>query len=306
MPDVSVVIPTKDRLPYLPNVIHTCLAQPEVKEIVFVIDGSTDGSLEYLRDVSAVDSRIRYIHNPTNMGQAYSRNRGVERVSCEYTFTGEDDLTLQDGFMATLLAHMQETEADIISARNIFRYERESMPEAVARTDEITGPTINRKLITVQVEMNVRGDQAQPLLPSPMLGKTEVFRKIGWDEYYRGSGWREESDIQLEALKSGYKLVYCPHTISFNLVIANDSSGAHALAGFRRLKSITQNNWHFIHKHRVLIAREFGITHLNFYIVRFVIWKTWQEIVMPFALGHARKLLAALRKIKSLRVTSSA
>lgn len=291
MPDVSVVIPTKDRLPYLPNVIQTCFAQPEVKEIIFVIDGSTDGSLEYLEHASAADNRIRYADNVINKGTTYSRNRGIELASCEYTFTAEDDLTLQDGFMATLLAHMQETGADIISARNIFRHERESMAEAVARTDQWTGPTINRKLITVQVEMNVSGDQVQPLLPSPMLGRTETFRKVGWDVYYQGSAWREESDFQLQALAAGYKLVYCPHTISFNLVIENDTGGAHTLAGFRRVKSITRNNWYFINKHRSLIAREFGITNLHFYITRFVIWKTREEIVKPFAANAARKTL---------------
>lgn len=300
MPDVSVVIPTKDRLPYLPRVIQTCLAQPEVKEIVFVIDGSTDGSLEYLKQASAADNRIRYANNVVNRGTSYSRNRGIELATCEYTFTAEDDLTLQDGFLATLLTHLEETGADIISARNIFQYESESKAEALARTDNLTGPIINRKLITVQVQMNVSGDQAQPLLPSPMLGKTETFRKVGWDEYYKGSAWREESDLQLEALAAGYRLVYCPHTISYNLVIENDTGGAHMLAGFRRIKSITRNNWYFIHKHRAVIAREFGVTNLHVYIAKFTSWKIWEEMVRPFTVNAAHKILVPFRKISSL------
>lgn len=295
MPDISVVIPTRNRLPYIPNVIQTFLAQDEVKEIIFVIDGSTDGTPEYLRQASAADSRIRFVDNVRNRGVTYSRNRGLELASCEYTFTAEDDLTLRPGFMATLLAHMQESGADIISARNIFRGENETELEAVARTDKVTGPTINRSLITVQIDANLSADQVQPLLPSPMLGKTETFRKLGWDEHYTGSAWREESDLQLEAVKSGYKLVFCPHTISFNLVIENDSGGVHATAGFRRIKSITRNNWYFIHKHREVIAREFGVTHLHVCITRFVIWKTWQEILRPFAAEHAHNMLTAVR-----------
>jgi glycosyltransferase involved in cell wall biosynthesis len=297
MPEVSVVVPTKDRLPYLRQTIRMFLSHDEVKEIIIVIDGCQDGTLEYLSDASAADSRIRYVNNVTNRGVAYSRNRGIELVKCEYTFVAEDDLTLSEGFFATLLAHMQETGADIISARNIFRWQSESIPDAIARTDQTTGPTINRKLITVQVEMPVDDHRIQPLLPSPMLGRTEVFRKIGWDENIRrGSAWREESDFQLEAWKSGYKLVYCPHTISFNLMIDNDRSGVHALAGFGRIRSIVRNNWYFVHKHRELIAKEFGVTNLNYYIARFAIWKIYREIVKPPLWNVALRALRPLRR----------
>jgi glycosyltransferase involved in cell wall biosynthesis len=297
MPEVSVVVPTKDRLPYLRQTIRMFLSHVEVKEIIIVIDGCRDGTLEYLSEASAADSRIRYVNNVTNRGVAYSRNRGIELVKCDYTFVAEDDITLSEGFFATLLEHMQETGADIISARNIFRWQSESIPDAIARTDKITGPTINRKLITVQVEIPVDDHRIQPLLPSPMLAGTEVFRKIGWDEKIRrGSAWREESDFQLEAWKSGYKLVYCPHTISFNLVIDNDRSGVHALAGFRRIRSIVRNNWYFIHKHRELIAKEFGVTNLTLYIVRFALWKIYREIVKPPLWNAALRALRPLRR----------
>src|ERR1700677_258509 len=126
MADISVVVPTKDRLPYLRRAIPMFLAQREVKEVVVVVDGCTDGTLEYVRAASASDNRIRYVDNVTNRGLPYSRNRGIELAECEYAFTGEDDLEMPGNFFATLLAHMQETGADIIAARNIFRSERET------------------------------------------------------------------------------------------------------------------------------------------------------------------------------------
>jgi glycosyltransferase involved in cell wall biosynthesis len=297
VPEVSVVLPTKDRLRYLRQTIQMFLTHDEVKEIIIVIDGCQDGTLGYLKEASAADRRVRYIDNVINRGVAYSRNKGIELAKCEYAFVAEDDLTLSEKFFTTLLAHMQETGADIISARNIFRWQHESIPNAIARTDELTGPTINKSLITVQVSMPVNGHKVQPLLPSPMLGRTEVFRKVGWDENIRqGSAWREESDFQLGAWKSGYKLVYCPHTISFNLVIEKDRSGVHALTGFRRVKSIVKNNWYFIHKHREVIAREFGVTNLYFYIIRFAIWKIYQEIIWPSLWSAAIRSLGPLRK----------
>ena len=46
--DVSIIIPTKDRLTYLQRVLPSFLMQDEVKEIIVVVDGSTDGTLEFL------------------------------------------------------------------------------------------------------------------------------------------------------------------------------------------------------------------------------------------------------------------
>jgi glycosyltransferase involved in cell wall biosynthesis len=291
MPDVSVVVPTKDRLPYLREAISSFLAQDEVEEVIIVIDGCQDGTLEYLMAASAAEARIRYVDNVTNKGVAYSRNRGIELAKCEYVFSAEDDLTLSENFFATLLAHMRESGADIISARNIFRREHETIPDAIGRTDQITSSPINRKLITVQVEVDTGTDNVQPMLPSPMLGKAEIFQKIRFDHFFCGTAWREESDFQLEAWKAGYKLVYCPHTISFNVMIENDRGGVHASVGFKRVKSIIKSNWYFIHKHRDVISREFGITNLYFYIIRFAAWKTSQEILMPSLLNTGRRVL---------------
>ena len=270
MTEISVVIPTKDRLPYLRKAVPMFLAHDEVKEVVVVVDGCTDGTLEYIRAASESDPRIRYTDNIVNKGLPYSRNRGLELARLEYAFTGEDDLELSEKFFATLLAHMEETGADLISGRNIFRAERESQAEAIARTDRISGPSVNGRTLMVHVDMKTKGDQEQSFLPAPMLGRTDVFRKVRFDDdSYRGNAWREESDFQLSAREAGYKLVYCPHAISFNVEIENDRGGVHATWGLKRLGWQIRNNWRFTQKHREIIAKEFNTGNLYLYIVKF-------------------------------------
>jgi glycosyltransferase involved in cell wall biosynthesis len=296
MADVSVVVPTKDRLPYLRKAIPMFLAQPEVKEVVVVVDGCGDGTLEYVKAASANDNRIRYIDNVTNKGLPYSRNRGLAAAECEYAFTGEDDLEMSDGFFATLFAHMADTDADIISGRNIFRWERETQAEALARTDRIPGPAVNRRLIMVHTDINSSGDQEQPLLPAPMLARTDIFRKVRFHhERYRGNAWREESDFQLSAVEAGYKLVYCPHALTFNIEIENDRGGVHATWGFKRVGWVIRNNWLFVQKHRELIAREFDAGNLYVYIVKFAVRRTFQEVILPQLVDRKRQIFGAPR-----------
>jgi glycosyltransferase involved in cell wall biosynthesis len=283
MADISVVVPTKDRLPYLQKAIPMFLAQPEVKEVVVVVDGCSDGTLEYVKAASASDKRIRYVDNVTNKGLPYSRNRGLDLAECEYAFTGEDDLEMPDGFFTTLLAHMAETGADIISGRNIFRWgEEETTAQSIARTDRIKGPAIRRRLVMVYPDINTKVDQEQLLLPAPMLARTDIFRKVRYDDGYRGNAWREESDFQLSAGEAGYKLVYCPHVMTFNIAIENDLGGVHNTHGYKRVRWIVKNNWRFMRKHRELIAREFDAGNPYVYITLFAVRRTFMEVIFPW------------------------
>lgn len=294
MAEISVVIPTKDRLPYLRKAVPMFLAEAEVKEVVIVVDGCTDGTLEYVRAASESDPRIRYVDNVTNKGLPYSRNRGLALAQCEYAFTGEDDLELSENFFATLLAHLKETGADLVSGRNIFRGERESVAQAIARTDHIPGPSVNSRTLMVSVDIKTAGDQEQSLLPAPMLGPADVFRKVLFDVSYRGNAWREESDFQLSAREAGYRLVYCPHAISFNIQIENDRGGVHATWGLKRLGWQVRNNWRFVQKHRGIIAEEFSIGNPYVYIARFTASRLL-SLAFDTAVERKQQLFAAVR-----------
>jgi glycosyltransferase involved in cell wall biosynthesis len=296
MSEISVVIPTKDRLYYLQRAVPMFLKHDEVKEVIIVIDGCKDGTLDYAKAAAAADERIKYTDNITNRGLPYSRNRGIELAEYDYVFTGEDDLELSSAFFATLLSHMAETGADIISGRNIFRAEHESAAEAVRRTDGICGPAVNKQAISVQTGIRTDKDQDQTLLPAPMLGDTEIFRKLGFDESYLVNGWREESDFQLRARGSGYKLVFCPHAISFNVIIRDDRGGVHYSGKAKRVIWVIRNNWRFVRKHQELIAREFDIGNRYAYIIKLAVRRTVQEIIMPALIETKQKMVTAVQK----------
>ncbi|HEY6494885.1 MAG TPA: glycosyltransferase [Trebonia sp.] len=290
MTKISVVIPTKDRVQHLRKTLPIFLAQPDVAEVVIVIDGCSDGTLEFVKQAAAGDDRIRYVDNVVNKGLPYSRNRGIEFVTCDYVFTGEDDLELTDNFFITLLAHMNDTGADLISGRNVFRTERETVDEAIARANKIKGPSVDRRRLTLHTAINTPDDQEQPLLPAPMLGRTDVFRKVRYDDQYRGSAYREESDFQLSAWEAGYKMVYCPHAMTFNVQVENDRGGVHATWGFERARWTVRNNWQFLTKHRELIAREFDAGNLHVHIAKFALWLLAIDVVLP-------KLVATKRRV---------
>lgn len=306
MSGISVVIPTKDRLPFLRKAVAMFLAEPEVTEVIVIIDGCRDQTLDYLAELAEREPRVRYADNGRNRGTPYSRNKGIDLATQEYLFCAEDDLELTDGFFGTLLSHLQNSGADIISGRNIFRYERETPAEAISRADLIPGPAVDPRELTVQTGIAAPSDRPQPLLPSPMLGRTAIFRNVRFGEEYGGNFWREESDFQLSAQEHGYKLVFCPHAISFNFIIENDRGGAHSVAGAQWARWVITNNWRFVRKHRDHIAANFDIGNQYLYITAFAFRRIRELIVLPYLVRFKRDLLALLRiRSGSTRPTSA-
>lgn len=289
MTEISVVIPTKDRVRQLRKTLPIFLAQPEVAEVVIVVDGCSDDTLNYVKQAAAADGRIRYVDNVVNKGLPYSRNRGIELVTRDLVFTGEDDLELTDDFFRTLLSHMRETGADIISGRNIFRDDRESAAESIERADLIKGPSVNLRTLTLHTSIKTPGDQEQPLLPAPMLGRTDVFRKVQYDDQYRGSAYREETDFQLSAWEAGCKLVYCPHAMTFNVKTENDRGGVHATWGLKRASWTVKNNWRLLRKHRELIAREFDAGNPYVNIAKFAVRVVATSVALPRLIAVKRR-----------------
>jgi len=80
---ISVVMPVRNALPYLDEAVASILAQTH-GDFEFVIrdDGSTDGSLERLREWRDRDPRIRLFEGETSLGPAGSSNWVVRQASC--------------------------------------------------------------------------------------------------------------------------------------------------------------------------------------------------------------------------------
>jgi glycosyltransferase involved in cell wall biosynthesis len=255
--------------------------QDEVKEIIVIVDGSTDGTLEFLEDFCRNSSVVYYVDNGVNRGTPFSRNRGIDLAKFEYIFMAEDDLELSERFLQTLSSHMTSVGADVICGREIFRLDTKTAAESIIQADKFKGSYVNMKTIEVETGIDIGEDREEPIIASPMLAKTALFREVRYSETYRVNFWREETDFQLSARERGYKLASCPHAICFNFVISNDRGGAHAAVGLRREKWVVINNWQFVKMHESFIRDNFNIGNKRVYILKFSVGRIVKYVVLP-------------------------
>lgn len=114
---VSVIIPIYNAESFLRPALDSALAQTLSDiEIICVDDGSTDTSLEIIKEYQGKDLRVRII-TQTNAGPALARNNGIKRARGEYiSFIDADDF-VEPSFLETLYNLANRDELDIAIAR---------------------------------------------------------------------------------------------------------------------------------------------------------------------------------------------
>ena len=112
-PLISVVIPLyneEESLQELTDRLSPVLQKMSggAYEVIFVDDGSTDGSYEVLRRLNRKDRRFKAIRFRTNYGKSAALAVGFERVRGDYVFTMDADLQDDPDELPKLLAELQK------------------------------------------------------------------------------------------------------------------------------------------------------------------------------------------------------
>ena len=113
IPRVSVVAPTYRRRHGLPEFVEPLLREPEMHELVMAVDGSNDGSVEWLQERRRDDERIVVLDLP-NRGAGATRQAGIEAASGEVVLLLDDDVIASPGLVAGHARHHTELEPRLV------------------------------------------------------------------------------------------------------------------------------------------------------------------------------------------------
>ncbi len=118
-PDVSVIMPAYNTLPWLGQAVESVLLQEGPSwELIIIDDGSTDGTAALARRYAALDGRIRVLDNQGQKGAGGSRNTGLKALRGRSVFFLDSDDALNPDVLAALHAALARANSPAARGRH--------------------------------------------------------------------------------------------------------------------------------------------------------------------------------------------
>jgi glycosyltransferase involved in cell wall biosynthesis len=149
MPKVSIIVPIYNVEKYLRECLDSIVKQTlKDIEIVCVNDGSTDSSLDIIKEYAEKDERVKYIDKP-NSGYGISMNQGLDKAQGEYIGIVESDDFIkpemfEELYNLALVGYCGNLSASLILAVVVVGSERNASQVAVSIIGNISRNRIDR------------------------------------------------------------------------------------------------------------------------------------------------------------------
>lgn len=210
MPAISVIVPIYNAEPYLVQCLDSIKNQTlEDIEILCVNDGSTDNSLEIMREFSTADNRF-IVFDKANGGYGHALNYGLSHARGEYVAIVEPDDFIEEHMYEDLFAFsvLGSERADIVKGSYFEYYDgRDGMEE------QSLIPNISH-FMRKEPYLFSLNDDCEVFCHHPCIWSA-IYRKSFLDAKGikfvepKGAGWADNPFLA-ETLTSADKIVWVP------------------------------------------------------------------------------------------------
>ncbi|MGA3132470.1 MAG: glycosyltransferase family 2 protein [Terracidiphilus sp.] len=111
---LSVVIPVYNERVTLQTTIERVLQLPLEMELICVDDGSSDGSVEILREPAEKHAQVQIFLQPRNMGKGAALRRGIAEATGDFVVIQDADLEYDPADYRQLLEPLLSDKADVV------------------------------------------------------------------------------------------------------------------------------------------------------------------------------------------------
>lgn len=143
--DISIIVPVYNVEAYLKECLNSLLNQDfnGEYEIICVNDGSTDNSIEILKEYEKTDDKIVLV-DQKNKGLSGARNTGFKNAKGKYImFLDSDDYLKHNKVISLLYEEVEKNSLDFVVADFEYDYEDKSKNYRIQRSESIKNKVIN-------------------------------------------------------------------------------------------------------------------------------------------------------------------
>ena len=166
MTKVSVIIPVYNRENHISKCLNSVLNQSlEDYEIIVIDDGSTDGSMQIVSEISKDYKNIKMI-SQKNSGVSIARNRGIKEASGEFLIFVDSDDTLSVDALKSLYKTAVDSDSDFVYG-DFHTIDELKKRDTLCKSKHIEGT--NKELITAYLN-----DKVEPRIGSFIVSKKVI------------------------------------------------------------------------------------------------------------------------------------
>jgi len=200
---VSIVVLTFNQLKYTKECIKSIRRHtPEPHQIVFVDNGSTDGTVKCLRQIIKENSNYRLIENTKNLGFAKGCNQGIRESLGEYILLLNNNVVVSDGWLSGMLECLTSNpDVGIVGPMT----DNTDSPQKAANANYASMDRLDEYARTFREINRYRRIPSRKIAGFCMLFKRELAKKIGLLDESFGSGNFEDDDFCLRGALEGYR-----------------------------------------------------------------------------------------------------
>lgn len=249
VPLISVIIPTYSREGPLRDTLVDVLKQDYPNFEVLVVDQTQKHQPEtqaYLEQL-ATALKIRWFRTDW-ASLPGARNYGVRRSTGEIILFIDDDVQLPDGFLAAHAQnYLERPEVGAVAGR-VFDRMKLGDSKGDLTIEYLPPQAMDPGIAWYYIDLvhTVKPQQVLTARGCNMSFRREIFTQYGlkFDERFRGSAVREESDFCLRLRQTGYQIWYDPAASLVHL--GEETGGCHDIS-MRSLKyQLTFYHNHFL------------------------------------------------------------
>ncbi len=202
---LSVVIPTYNRRDLIARTLPTVLAQDfpsDEYEVVVVVDGSTDGTAEYLRGIRSPVA-MRVLGQP-NRGPAAARNAGIAAARGEIVLFLDDDIRCDPSLVRKHLAAHQGADSCIVFGPSLIA--PESLPGLAT---EVVRASYDADRDRMTSEGSPRSEYDVWVTSNSSAPRALLLAHGGYDESVRLTIY-EDAELAIRLWKAGVRFRFEP------------------------------------------------------------------------------------------------
>lgn len=200
----SIILLTYNQLEYTKKCVESIQRYtPEPHEIIFVDNGSTDGTREYLQNLAKESDHIEIILNDRNLGFAAGNNQALQKARGNYILLLNNDVVVTERWLGRLIWWLEQSPETGMVGPMSNAVSGPQLVKNVPYGDSLDA--MHKFAHEYSLRNTGRSTEFMRLVGFCLLIKKEVIDIIGnLDENYLCGNF-EDDDICLRSFIAGYK-----------------------------------------------------------------------------------------------------